>query len=384
MKIVYCIPSTYNSGGMERVLCQKANYISDILGYDVTIITSSQKGRNPFYSISKQIKQIDLGIDYESIMSLPLHKRIIARIKAKKTHKILLRKTLLDIKPDITISMFTHEMSFLPYINDGSKKVLELHFSKNFRKLDAQSNNRSLAIRTINTLLDIKERRHIKQYDKFIVLSDKDAEDWGKQYKNIYTIPNPTCFKVSKVVQSKEKRILAVGRLCRQKGFDILIDIWAQISNESKKGWQLDIIGTGPDKDMLQNRINQYKLEDSVKLIANTKEIQKEYNSHSIFCFTSRYEGFGLSLAEAMSFGMAAISFDCPCGPSELIENNKSGYLINSEDVESFAEKLEFLMNNEAERITLGKQASKRIADNYSESVIMTKWEILFKELAKH
>lgn len=366
---------------MERVLTQKANYLADKAGFDVYIVTTSQKDRSTFYSLSPKVGTIDLDIDYEGMMSLPIHKRIISRIKAKKTHRQKLEKVLSEIKPDITISMFTHEMSFLPDIKDGSKKILELHFSKNFRKLDAKSNHQSKLILIVNCILDHSDRRAIKKYDRFVVLSHRDAEDWGRNYKNLSVISNPTAFDVPETHLSENKRILAVGRICPQKGFDMLIDAWNLIPDKIRNNWHIDIFGTGPDKDKLLEKIESYGLRNSIAILSPTSSIQVEYASHSIFCFPSRYEGFGLSLMEAMSFGCAPIAFDCPCGPSELIPNDSVGCLIKMGEINLFAEKLEYVMTHPEDRKTLGYNAASHIRNNFSEAVIMKSWIKLFKDV---
>lgn len=384
MKIVYCIPSLHNSGGMERVLTQKANYLADKAGYEVYIITSSQKNRKPFFSLSKKIKLIDLGIDYESMLQYAIHKRMMRRIKAKKLHKKFLSKILMNIKPDITISMFTHEMTFLPNIKDGSKKILELHFSKNFRKLDAVSNGRPWLIRMINNILDVIDRKAIKNYDKFVVLSKRDAEDWGKKYKNLEVVHNPCAVLLppNKHIKNIEnKKILAVGRLCRQKGFDLIIDIWKIMPKDIIDTWKLDIVGNGPDLDFLKRRIKEVGLENSISIKPHTDNISHEYQNHDIFCFTSRYEGFGLSLAEAMSFSVPAISFDCPCGPSEIINDSENGFLIEAGNINEFSNKLILLIRNKELRWEMGNNAYLQINDNFSENIIMPKWQSLFDSL---
>lgn len=385
MRIVYCIPSLHNSGGMERVLTQKANYLADKAGYEVIIITSNQKDRNNFYRLSPNVKRFDLDIDYEKIKESPLYRRIPARIKAKSTHKEKLSRLLFELKPDICISMFTHEMTFLPKIKDGSKKILELHFSKNFRKLDALSNGAPLYLRIINNILDYIDRKSIKKYDKFVVLSHQDAKDWGKKYKNLAVIPNPVAFLPppphNYAINIQQKKVLAVGRLCRQKGFDLLIKIWSQLPEELQKEWHLDIIGKGPEHESMNILISELGLENSVTLKGHTENIEKEYESHDIFCFTSRYEGFGLALAEAMAYSMACISFDCQCGPSDLIEDNYNGFLVKSFDTKKFLFELISLMKGSDLREKLGINAYKFISDNLSESNILTTWINLFKQM---
>jgi len=383
MKIVYCIPATYNSGGMERVLSVKANYLADTYGYDVTIITTSQRGRSNFYPFSPKVNFIDLGIDYEEIMTFPIRKRIIARIKAKKVHRRLLSEILHKIKPDVTVSMFTHEMTFLPQIHDGSRKVLELHFSKHFRALDAKSNGVSLVFRAINRVLDFFDRKAIKYYDKFVVLSHRDASDWGNNYPNICVISNPSTFipNIEDCANISVKRALAVGRLCQQKGFDILIEAWKLLPKTLKSQWTLDIVGSGPDKERLSEEINRLGLNARISILPPTRDIASLFKNHSLFCFPSRYEGFGLSLMEAMSFGLPAVAADCPCGPSELITDKENGRLVQPENPIAFSNAIASLMTAPELRQQLGQRANRSIINRFSVEIIMKQWHELFTTL---
>lgn len=382
MKVVYCIPGTFNSGGMERVLAQKANYLADILEWEVTIITSSQKGRQPFYNFSRRIRMIDLGINYDDIQILPLIRRIRQRIKANKLHKQKLKNVLLSLKPDFTISMFTHEMSFLYKIKDGSKKILELHFSKNFRDLDAISNGRPMLYRYINRVLDFTNRLDINYYDKFVVLTHRDAQDWGEHYKNIQVISNPCSFSPSERTDSNSKKALAMGRLCAQKGFDILIEAWNRLPKELRSTWHLDIVGSGPDEQIIRNRISEYRLDEYVSVIPARKDVENLYLSHSIFAFPSRYEGFGLALLEAMSFGLAPIANNCPCGPSEIIENGVNGFLIDEIGSSiDFSDRLKKIMQDHELRNEMGRKSQNLISTKFSTAVIMSQWVKLFNEL---
>lgn len=382
MKIAYCIPSTYNSGGMERVLAKKTSYLADVMNWDVSIITTSQHERPSFYALSDKIVTLDLGIDYEAIMRQPLLKRITSRLAAKKRHKERLESALNKLKPDVTVSMFTHEMTFLPSIKDGSKKILELHFSKDFRVLDAKSNNTPLLLRTINAVLDSNDRRHINEYDRFVVLSNRDAADWGSQYPRISVIPNPSTFDTTVANQkAMTRKALAVGRLCPQKGFDMLVKAWGMLPDRLKTKWTLDIVGSGPDYANLRHLIDSAGLNQSITILPPTKDVKELYQSHSIYCFPSRYEGFGLSLMEAMSFGAASVAFDCPCGPSEMIDNGENGFLVTPGDIPGFAAGLERLMDDEILRSSIGDKAALTIKSRFSEEVVMRQWVTLFEGL---
>jgi len=370
---------------MERVLTVKANYLSEKYGYDVIIVTTSQNGRKPFYKPSEKVKIVDLGIDYEKIQRQPLLRRIMSRLNAKLSHRQKLTDLLFQLKPDVTVSMFTHEMSFLPDIQDGSRKVLELHFSKHFRSLDAKSNGASCIIRAINSVLDWKDRKAVQKYDRFVVLTHQDAEDWRKDKNtdNVSVISNPASFAPSddEITDYSAKRVLAIGRLCPQKGFDILIDAWRQIPAKVRSGWSLDIVGSGPDKKKLADAIAAGGLENEIQIIPPVKDVAQLYKNHSIFCFPSRYEGFGLSLMEAMSFGLACVGSNCPCGPGELIENQSVGLLIPTESPQSLAQALQSLMGSESLRCRIGQAARLSIQERYSLETTMGKWDKLFTSL---
>lgn len=171
---------------------------------------------------------------------------------------------------------------------------------------------------------------------------------------------------------------MAVGRLCAQKGFDLLIEVWSKLPADLKKTWHLDIIGDGPDKEKLLDQIHSLKLDDSISIKPPVKNIELEYCNHSIFCFPSRYEGFPLALMEAMSFGLAPISFNCPCGPAELITTDDLGALVPFADINLFYKRLEYMMTNTKLRNETSKNASSNIKENFSLESIMKKWINLF------
>lgn len=127
MRIVYCIAGTYNSGGMERVLANKANYLVSH-GYEVFIITTDQRGKQPFFSLDERIRCYDLGINYEENNGKSLLNKIIHYPFKQWKHRKRLSELLRELRADIAISMFCNDVSFLWKIKDGSRKILEIHF----------------------------------------------------------------------------------------------------------------------------------------------------------------------------------------------------------------------------------------------------------------
>ena len=133
MKLIYCIHSIYNPGGMERVLLNKVEYMVSRYRWDVTIVTTNQGSRPPFYPFPKEIKMIDLGVNYSAGDDEGVLKKIYTYFHKRRLHKKRLTQLLKQEQADVVISLFPSESSFIPDINDGSKKVLELHFNKFFR-----------------------------------------------------------------------------------------------------------------------------------------------------------------------------------------------------------------------------------------------------------
>lgn len=376
MNIVYCIEGTFNSGGMEKVITTKANYLSNI-GYSITIITTEQKGREPFFPINKEITTIDLGINYLDYSNKNIFQKCISYLKKRNQHKRKLTKVLQSINADIVISTFGHEATFLYKIKDGSKKIAEFHFTKKFK---LAYNRKGLT--KYADLFQTKLFGYVaSKYHKFIVLTNEDRELWESK-KNIIVIPNFITNIPHNIATCKNKQCIAIGRLDYQKGFDLLIEAWSIIHKQAPD-WTLNIFGDGNKKDELTQLINKKNLQNVIKLKHASKDIDKEFLKSSIFLFSSRFEGFGMALLEALSYGLPAVSFACKCGPKDLIQNNENGFLIKEGDIVEFANQILQLINDESKRIQMGKNAHLS-SYKYSVGPIMNQWINLFSSIVKH
>ena len=163
----------------------------------------------------------------------------------------------------------------------------------------------------------------------------------------------------------------------------MLINIWNSIDKKSRCGWSLSIYGSGPDNQSLHQQIKSLGLETEIEIYPPTCNIAEVYKNSSILCFTSRYEGFGMVVVEAMSFGVVPISFDCPCGPKDIIANGSNGILIRSFDQKEFASKLAELMNNENQRKQMGENAITSVQEKFEISSIIKQWVNMFQSLRK-
>lgn len=382
MKIVYCLPQLYKPGGIERIISIKANYLAEIYHYNITIITALQNGKAPYYKLSPLIKLIDLNLDYDSLLKLPIYIRIHKRRLLQKKHKKILSNILCQIKPDITISTFTHEASFLPEIKDGSKKILECHFCRKHKQLMAKAFNFPLITRFAYYLKCWQEENIIiPQYDQFVVLTEEDKILWSSKIKNVINIPNILTFNTNPSINTSKKEAIAVGRLDAQKGFDLLIPIWEKIHKICPE-WILNIYGDGEDKTKLKNMIKKRKLENSIIMHNASRNIITEYEKNSLLLMTSRYEGWGLVLTEAMQCGIPVIAFECKCGPKDIISNGQDGFCIQEGNNKDFISKTILIMKNEKKRKEMGYNAQKNI-QRYSADKIMPLWINLFNQLIK-
>ena len=279
-------------------------------------------------------------------------------------------------RPDITISMFNHDAGFITKIKDGSVKLLEVHFSR-FKRLQY---NRKGLWRLVDLWLTKQDEKTAKRFDRFVVLTEEDKENWGSQ-EHICVIPNANTFSPIRTAALDAKKVIAVGRYSYQKGFDRLIDAW-RIVTKSCPDWQLEIVGEGDEKVALQNRIDRYGLAEQVKLMPATSAIEEVYFGASVMVLSSHYEGLPMVLLEAQSFGLPIVSFACQCGPKDIVEDGETGYLVPEGNVEQLAERLVNVMTNETLRKAMGRRA-KEASHRYDEDRVMKQWIDMFKSLTE-
>ena len=168
---VYCLPSTYRMGGLERIISCKANIFAE-MGYDVIIITTDQQGKQPYFKISDKIKCYDLGINFDKNQKHRFIKKVFYFFYNSYRHKKRLKKLLMDLKADIVISTFFSEMGILPRIKDGSKKIVEFHFSRPMFRFT----RRKGVMGYIDDFMMHQIIHSLRKYDRFVVLSNEDAD----------------------------------------------------------------------------------------------------------------------------------------------------------------------------------------------------------------
>ena len=384
MKIVYFIPHLREPSGVNRVLSIKANYLVDILKYDVTIITYRQFESPVFFPFSSKVKLIHLNLDDPSfrLNSLSFFERRRSIKKFMQSYRDSVENFLMDNEVDLCVSMLLGaEYKFLYKIKDNSEKILEFHL--NFDTSPLRILTKPFQISKIKSIIQINHlRRKMSRYKKIVVLSSDDAKTWKKFLSNIVVIGNPLTINLNhpKALLTN-KTAIAVGRLEKEKGFDYLIDAW-KIVKEKHPEWILNIFGEGSLDDSIRKQINDLNLADTVFLKKSVSNIAEKYIESSIFILSSRNEGFGLVLLEALALGIPSVSFSCKFGPEELIENGENGFLVEPENTERLAEKIITLIEDE----NLRKKFSDHGAitgKKYEITNIMMRWDELFQSLIK-
>lgn len=377
-KIAYCTPSLYIPGGVERVLTTKANYLAERENYDVYIILTDGKDKKPYYPLSSKVQVVQLDINFEELWNLPFLKKAAIYLKKQDIYKRKLKEALFAIRPDITISLLRREINFITSIKDGSRKIGELHVNRNnYRNFEENDNN---LFKSIFSKIWMKSLvKHLKKLDRFIVLSNEDKMNWHELH-NVEVISNPLPFRSQSFSDLSKHKVMAVGRYTYQKGFDLLLKVWREICKRYPD-WELYIYGKG-------DKTEYYKLAEELKLnnifLENaTENIIDKYLESSIFVLSSRFEGFGMVIAEAMACGVPAVSFACPCGPKDIIRNGEDGWLVENGNVKQLAEKIGNLIENENLRKEMGKKARINIK-RFDEVKIMKQWIRLFNNLLKN
>ena len=380
MKITYVIDSLASKGGAERILSEKMNYLAAHYNYDVYVITCYQYPQitpNAYY-LSEQVKQIDLEIPYYSQYNYKYPKRLWVKFSLYKKLIKGLNETIRQIDPDILIGLGYFRADTICKIKCRAAKIIESHQARAFT-LTSQGLYRSMITKTyMNFFREIYFRTIEKKADVVVTLTNGDAYEWRRS-KRIVIIPNFTMMQ-SKTndYHSERKRIISVGRLEWQKGYNRLIDIWKIISSKYPD-WELAIFGSGTLESEIKSSIKSAGLKN-ITINPFTPEIHKEYSNSSIFAMSSYFEGFPLVLIEALQHGLPCIAFDCQFGPKDVIEDGQCGFIVKENDITQYAERLSKLIESQELRESLSTAARKR-AEEYDIASIMRTWKELFDSL---
>ena len=365
MKLLYITNGINGSGGLERVLAVKASYLADTLGYEVHILTLNNGDKKPFYEFSQAIKFHDIKVGGNPITYFLSYKKGIKNV-------------LQSVNPD-TISVCDDGLKgllFPVFFGTKTPVIYERHVSKQIEiKTEHGSFIQKLKLKLKLSLMNYGAGK----FHKFVVLTNGNLTEWN--LKNLKVIPNPLPFQPNVSSKLTNKKVLVVGKQSYQKGYDSLLEIW-KLVHQKYPDWQLEVYGKLNPALGLEEKAKDFSIDESVKFYPPVKDIQTKYKEASIYVMTSRFEGFGMVLIEAMSYGVPCIAFDCPHGPADIISDGKDGFLVPNGAIHTFATKLMLLMENATLRQDLGSKAMQN-ATRFNVDSIVKKWDVLFKSLVK-
>lgn len=374
MKIVYVVGGLLAPNGMSSVLSAKINYLAEHTDYELYMILTEKAGHPWCYQINPKVKWVNFNINFDELDTMPLYRKIFFYMLKQRRYKKMFIDYLMEIRPDITVSTVRREINFINDIPDGSKKIGEIHFNRtNYREFKKKwlpdFINRFVTKLWINSLL-----KQLKRLDRFVVLSEEDYKNWP-ELNNKIVIPNSISYYPDFQSTCENKQAIAVGRYTYQKGFDLLMQAWKMVY-EAHPDWHLNIYGSG-EREEYKRLGKELGISQVVTCHPAVSDIYEKYRESSIFVLSSRYEGFGLVLAEAMSTGVPAVSFACPCGPSDIITNGENGILVEKDNFVNLADAICRLIDNAKERKIIGNKA-RLSSYRYSQESIMKQWILLF------
>lgn len=362
MRILYLMDQMHLHGGAEKILSQKINYLINHLCYEVYLITTEQNNKKVVYDLDSKLIWKDLKVNYIRELSYFHPKNLLKII----FHFWKLKSEIRRIQPDVIVSVsFSPEQYFLPFLHKEIPKIKEFHSSRfNYKP---------------GSWIKKKLESSLEKYHVLVVLNETEKA----YYKNtrIEIIPNFTDFKsIKKGDVVREKTILAAGRIAAVKQFDHLIQAWSTIATNFPD-WQIKIFGDGDEA--LSAKLEQLIQElgvSNIYLMGATANLDQEMQKSSIYAMTSETECFPMVLLEAQAAGLAIVSYDCPNGPRNIINNKEDGFLVDNQNTAALAHKMRLLMEDETLRELFSKKARIN-SSKYTPDKVMDLWNDLFTEL---
>lgn len=378
MKIVYVYSTMAATGGTERMISEKMNYLSEQFDYETIIISCFQSpNENNIFQLSNKVKQINLGIPYFSQYKYKYPKRLWIKWKMNRLLKKSISEVVKQVDPDILLGVSRFKANYISTIRCRARKIIECHEIR-YNTIYNASEKHSFLARIFLRIYSFYYFHTIERnVDAVITLTEKDKKLW-KRAKRVEVIPNFSAMSISKISDCTTKRVIAVGRLTWEKGFERLIEAWSIVSSKHTD-WHLDIFGQGSMHNIL---IALAKTYNAINLTIHnpTSNISQEYANSSICAVTSHFEGFSLVILEAMRHGVPCVAFDCPFGPISIINDASCGFLVENNDINLFAEKLCCLIENEDLRKKFSK-ASIEKAKTFDIDTIMNKLKVFYEQL---
>jgi GalNAc-alpha-(1->4)-GalNAc-alpha-(1->3)-diNAcBac-PP-undecaprenol alpha-1,4-N-acetyl-D-galactosaminyltransferase len=353
------------AGGAERVLTILANALCE-KGWSVTLLTFDNGSEATFYKLHSRIQHQPLSL-------MRKQSSCWKDIKVLLFRPYLLRVAIRRSKPDAVVS-FIGLMNILTLVATIGSKIPVIISERENPEFSIMGKFWSLLRQRIykrSAHLVVQTRAVLTQFSSSI-------------QENSRIIPNPVLVPNYKGpdlrLETNSKTLMAMGRLSKEKGFDLLLKAFSPLAKKFPD-WMLEIWGEGAQRETLESLRDELGLQDRVRFPGLAKEHYRTMLCADIFVLSSRNEGFPNVLGEAMACGLPVVSFDCPYGPSEMIQDGVNGLLVPPADIRGLSASVERLMTSGELQKKLGEQARK-ITERYSLDEIVHAWEELIIDVA--
>lgn len=352
MKLLYVVNGIRGSGGLERVLTQKASFLAEEYGHSVRILVLNEAPGAPFYPISRAV-----GIGHFSATG-----RGLGYLKAYLRG---VRQALAEFQPDVLV-----------VCDDGMKAVLLPALLWRPRPPMVYERHASIRLSTSPWKRWLM-RRLVLGFDRVVALTPAGASEWPGA--RVEVIPNARPPFGSEAASARLPQVLCVGSLSWNKGYDLLIEAWARIAARHSE-WSVHVYGNG-DPSAYLAQADALGVGNRIQFHPPVTDIESKYREAGLLVLPSRSEGFGMVLIEAMSCGLPCIAFDCPTGPGDILSHGKEGMLVPAEDVIDLSQGMDRLIEDRSLRESMG-QEGVQTASKYDIREIGPRWHALFTSLA--
>lgn len=363
MKLLYITNGINGAGGLERVLSIKASYLAQHYGYEVSILSLNDNHLRPFYTFSERIKMYSITVEGNSVQYVNSY------IKG-------IKKTVANVQPDV-ISVCDDGLKafFIPKIIRSIIPIIyERHVSKQIEMRHDLSLFKKIVIKAKWKTMEYLA----SDFKKFVLLTQGNTNEWTT-LRNLEVISNPLSFYPENSSALDHKKVIVVGRQAYQKGYDLLLLAWKKVIDE-RPDWQLEVYGKKDVNQNLESLADALGITKNVCFLNPEKNIEQKYLESSIYVMSSRFEGFGMVLIEAMACGVPCVSFNCNYGPSDIIQNGLDGYIVENGNIDALASTILKLIEDENLRKTMGTKAKENVK-RYLPETIVKQWDELFKAL---
>ncbi|MEO1202475.1 MAG: glycosyltransferase family 4 protein [Pseudomonadota bacterium] len=351
---VVLVTASLQGGGAERVLSEMANYWAK-RDVRVALVTWSGPETSDFYRLDPAVRRVWLDVQVPNTSKLGRPWANFSRVRR-------LRKLLSELRPDAVLSF----LDWSNVLTILAAKALPMRLVVSERCHPAHRSGLPRAWRVLRKVCYPRADAVVAQTEETAVWLER------KYGANVRVIPN-ALRKLPALSNGRDNRILVVGRLVRQKGFDLFLEAFAEIHSDFAD-WTAEIVGSGPEESSLLRLRDRLGVTDKVRFRGPRKDIESLMSRAGLVVQPSRFEGFPNVVLEAMGMGAPVISADCPAGPAEIIQDGVNGRLVPVDDVSALASTMAELMSRPELRARLGQEAVK-VRQRFRQEAVMRQWE---------